>query len=76
MAGRTSFVIAHRLSTIAHADRILVLENGRIVEQGRHEELMNVSGRYRSMVDLQTSPPPPPSVRRDRETTTVEAYAD
>ncbi len=60
MTGRTSFVIAHRLSTIAHADRILVLENGRIVEQGRHEELMAASGRYRSMVDMQTSPPPPP----------------
>ena len=59
MAGRTSFVIAHRLSTIAHADRILVLENGRIVEQGRHAELMQGSGRYRQMVDLQTSPPPP-----------------
>jgi ATP-binding cassette subfamily B protein/subfamily B ATP-binding cassette protein MsbA len=52
MAGRTSFVIAHRLSTIAHADRILVLENGRIVEQGAHEELMLASGRYRAMVDL------------------------
>ena len=62
MAGRTSFVIAHRLSTIAHADRILVLENGRIVEQGRHEELMQASGRYREMVDLQTSPPPSPVV--------------
>lgn len=61
MAGRTSFVIAHRLSTIAHADRILVLESGRIVEQGRHEELMRASGRYRAMVDLQTSPPPVPS---------------
>ena len=58
MAGRTSFVIAHRLSTIAHADRILVLENGRIVEQGRHEELMQASGRYWEMVDLQTSPMP------------------
>jgi ATP-binding cassette, subfamily B, bacterial len=58
MAGRTSFVIAHRLSTIAHADRILVLENGRIVEQGRHEELMQASGRYWEMVDLQTSPVP------------------
>jgi ATP-binding cassette subfamily B protein len=58
MRGRTSFVIAHRLSTIAHADRILVLESGRIVEQGAHEELMAASGRYREMVDLQTSPPP------------------
>ena len=56
MQGRTSFVIAHRLSTIRHASRILVLENGRIVEQGRHEELMEASGRYRQMVDLQTSP--------------------
>ena len=63
MAGRTSFVIAHRLSTISHADRILVLEGGRIIEQGRHEELMQASGRYREMVDLQTSPPPSPAVR-------------
>jgi len=62
MAGRTSFVIAHRLSTIAHADRILVLENGRIIEQGRHSELMAASGRYREMVDLQTHPPAPPKV--------------
>jgi ATP-binding cassette subfamily B protein/subfamily B ATP-binding cassette protein MsbA len=59
MQGRTSFVIAHRLSTITHASRILVLENGRIVEQGRHEELMQASGRYRQMVDLQTSPVQP-----------------
>jgi ATP-binding cassette subfamily B protein/subfamily B ATP-binding cassette protein MsbA len=62
MAGRTSFVIAHRLSTIAHASRILVLENGRIVEDGRHEELMQQSGRYRMMVDLQTAPPASPSL--------------
>ena len=63
MAGRTSFVIAHRLSTIAHADRILVLENGRIVEQGRHA---GIDGRewawYREMVDLQTHPPAPVKV--------------
>ena len=66
MEGRTSFVIAHRLSTIAHASRILVLENGRIIEQGRHEELMQASGRYRQMVDLQTSPPRSPvSVREN-----------
>ncbi|MEM7229253.1 MAG: hypothetical protein AAF432_10625, partial [Planctomycetota bacterium] len=53
-------VIAHRLSTIAHADRIIVIEDGRIVEQGTHEELMSTSGRYRDMVELQTTPPAPP----------------
>ena len=62
MADRTCFVIAHRLSTIAHADRILVLENGVIVEQGRHDELMAASGRYREMVDLQTHPPASPII--------------
>ena len=63
MRGRTSFVIAHRLSTIAHADRILVLDAGRIIEQGPHEQLMQASGRYREMVDLQTSPPLEPRPR-------------
>ena len=51
--GRTSFVIAHRLSTIRHADRILVLDAGMIVEAGSHGELMAGSGRYRDMVELQ-----------------------
>lgn len=57
MKGRTSFVIAHRLSTVAHASRILVIDHGRIIEQGKHEELIAASGRYREMVELQTSPP-------------------
>jgi ABC-type multidrug transport system fused ATPase/permease subunit len=46
MRGRTTFVIAHRLSTIRQADQILVVENGRIVERGRHEELIEKRGRY------------------------------
>ena len=53
MRGRTCFVIAHRLSTIRHADRILVLDDGAIVEEGTHDELMARSGRYRDMVELQ-----------------------
>ena len=53
LRGRTSFVIAHRLSTIRNADRILVLEAGAIVEIGTHVELMDRSGRYRDMVELQ-----------------------
>ena len=56
MANRTCFVIAHRLSTIAHADRIVVLEGGRITEIGTHESLMAASGRYNEMVLLQTRP--------------------
>ena len=56
---RTSFVIAHRLSTIAHADLIVVLHHGRVVETGTHASLMDSSGRYREMVLRQTAPPVP-----------------
>jgi len=52
--GRTTFIIAHRLSTIKNADRILVLDRGEIVEQGTHEELLSLGGRYNQMYKLQS----------------------
>lgn len=54
LEGRTAFVIAHRLSTIMHADQILVLDDGEIVERGTHEELLAAGGLYHHMVSLQT----------------------
>jgi subfamily B ATP-binding cassette protein MsbA len=54
LQGRTALVIAHRLSTIRNADSIVVLEQGRIVEQGTHDTLMHLNGRYRQLVELQT----------------------
>ncbi|MBG9979770.1 ABC transporter ATP-binding protein [Facklamia sp. DSM 111018] len=53
--GRTTFMIAHRLSTIQHADCIILLEKGRIVEQGSHEELMALDGQYAEMYQLQAT---------------------
>ncbi|NNM32561.1 MAG: ABC transporter ATP-binding protein [Gemmatimonadetes bacterium] len=51
--GRTTFVIAHRLSTVTRADRILVLEDGRLVESGSHAQLMDLEGSYRRLYELQ-----------------------
>jgi subfamily B ATP-binding cassette protein MsbA len=53
MSGRTVFVIAHRLSTVRRADRIVVIENGRIAETGAHEDLMKQVGTYRRLYELQ-----------------------
>ena len=59
LKGRTVFVIAHRLSTISGADRILALEDGRLVESGTHDELHAAGGLYRRLSDLQFATPAP-----------------
>ena len=55
MKGRTSFVIAHRLSTIQEADKILVLKDGQIIEQGNHESLLQAKGFYYNLYQSQFS---------------------
>ena len=54
MQNRTSLVIAHRLSTIQHADEIIVMHEGSIVERGNHQELINKAGVYKKLTDLQS----------------------
>jgi ATP-binding cassette subfamily B protein/subfamily B ATP-binding cassette protein MsbA len=53
MEGRTSFVIAHRLSTIINADQIVVMDDGRIIEQGTHQQLLAQKGRYYNLYTMQ-----------------------
>jgi subfamily B ATP-binding cassette protein MsbA len=53
MRGKTCVVIAHRLSTIQHADHIIVLSHGKLVEAGNHQELLSLNGMYASLCRLQ-----------------------
>lgn len=61
MHNRTTFVIAHRLSTVQHADKILVMDNGRIVEVGNHSELISQNGLYKKLYELQFKDEPSPN---------------
>jgi ATP-binding cassette subfamily B protein len=54
-SGRTTLVIAHRLSTVRGADRILVLDRGRLVEAGTHDELLRAGGLYRQLASFQAN---------------------
>jgi len=67
MKGRTTFVVAHRLSTVRHADRIIVIVGGKIVEVGKHEELFSLNGEYRKLYDMQFEETDPPKASGDRE---------
>ena len=53
MENRTSFVIAHRLSTVRNADRIIVIENGRVMEEGTHAQLLELGGEYAKLYEAQ-----------------------
>ncbi|TAM56217.1 MAG: ABC transporter ATP-binding protein, partial [Acidobacteria bacterium] len=63
LAGRTSLIIAHRLATVVGCDRVLVMHGGRLLEQGRHEELLARGGLYRTLYDLQLLRPIEESAR-------------
>ena len=53
LQGRTSFIVAHRLSTIRHADHIVVLDHGKIIEEGNHSQLMQKQGTYHGLIEAQ-----------------------
>ncbi|MEU9048127.1 MULTISPECIES: ABC transporter ATP-binding protein [unclassified Kitasatospora] len=74
LAGRTALVIAHRLSTIREADQILVLKGGRVVERGRHTELVDGGGQYAELYRTQFAKPPAP--RPETEQHSANGYGD
>jgi ATP-binding cassette subfamily B protein len=67
MAGRTTFLIAQRLRTVREADQILVMRDGRIVERGKHDELLAANGFYREIYDLELKDQEDASVSQTRK---------
>ncbi|MDP2091181.1 MAG: hypothetical protein Q8K30_06320 [Candidatus Gracilibacteria bacterium] len=51
---KTVIIVAHRLQTVKHADKIIVFENGKIIEEGNHYDLLNIKGNYYKMIELQS----------------------
>lgn len=66
MNGRTTFIIAHRISSLRHADEIIVLDGGRVIQRGTHDELIAVPGRYRDTYDIQYADRPDAESERER----------
>ncbi|NOU99135.1 ABC transporter ATP-binding protein [Paenibacillus planticolens] len=66
MQGRTTFIIAHRISSLKHADEIIVLDKGKIVQRGKHHELLQQEGLYRQTYDIQYSDQPKPPASGDQ----------
>jgi ATP-binding cassette subfamily B multidrug efflux pump len=66
MQGRTTFIIAHRISSLKHADEIIVLDKGRIVQRGKHHELLQQDGLYRQTYDIQYADQPKKAVQDDQ----------
>ena len=75
MVNRTTFVIAHRLSTVQHANQIIVVDEGKIVERGRHAELMRKNGIYRKLVRLQFGAAKGKNVRKEKTTSAKSVAA-
>jgi ATP-binding cassette, subfamily B, multidrug efflux pump len=67
MKGRTTFVIAHRISSLKHADEIIVIDEGRIVQRGTHRELLSQPGRYLDTYNIQYSDHPDVIAKRLEE---------
>lgn len=76
MEGRTTFIIAHRISSLKHADEIIVLDKGRIVQRGKHHELLQQEGLYRQTYDIQYADQPKTSAADDQAAAAMETEAE